>query len=78
MTVSPVAKVLIFAARLALRKFRSKPMPPRGSHARTAFVIPGRRQWVRATRSPMSTNPESSSALRLWIPGSLAMARAPE
>jgi hypothetical protein len=41
-----------------------------------ASVIPGRRQRVRAKRGPMSTNPESSDLI--WIPGSLARARAPE
>src|SRR4051812_46609176 len=25
------------------------------------FVIPGRRQWVRAQRGPLTTNPESST-----------------
>src|SRR3954463_9035374 len=35
-------------------------------------VIPGRRQWVRAKRDPMATNPESrcDRAQHLWIPGS--------
>jgi hypothetical protein len=42
-----------------------------------AFVIPGRRQRVRAKRGPLRTNPESSGALRLWIPGSREE-RAPE
>jgi hypothetical protein len=41
-----------------------------------AFVIPGRRQPDRAKRGPMATNPESSDLV--WIPGSLARARAPE
>jgi hypothetical protein len=42
------------------------------------FVIQGRRQRVRAKRGAMATNPESSSAPVVWIPGSLATARAPE
>jgi hypothetical protein len=42
-----------------------------------AFVIPGGRHRVRAKCGPMSTNPESSSVLGRWIPGSREE-RAPE